>query len=240
MLRPTSATKKNLLLGICGLALGTFIGISLASARHQSAAAPRSPATQQAQPPDANPTGDQQLLKTSAESVRRAKNEPQNFKAQLEAAEVYYQIEGYEQAIAFLERADRLRPNSDEVVTALANVNFLARHYEEAARWFTAALNKHPDDVNLRTDLGMTFLFRAPPDVERALAEFRRSLAINPQHEPTLQHMIIALARKGERDRAQLFLEKLEKINPQNSALEALRLELDQTRAENAQPAGHD
>jgi tetratricopeptide (TPR) repeat protein len=263
MLRPTSATsreglpspasvpnarakflnpanKKNLLLGMCGLLVGSFIGLSLASARHQSTEAQPSPATQQAQAPGANPTGDQQLIKTSAETIRRAKNEPQNFTAQLQAAEVYYQIEGYEQAIALLEHADQLRPNSDEVVTALANVNFLARHYEEAERWFRAALNKHPDDVNLRTNLGMTFLFRTQPDFERALTEFRRSLEINPQHEPSLQNMIIALARKGERAQAQLFLEKLEKINPRNTALEALRLELDQTRAANAQLAGHD
>ncbi len=234
MLRPTNATRKNLLLGCCGLLVGILTGISLANTRHQSIAQEPSPAKQQAT------SGDQQLIKNSAETIRRAKNEPQNFEAQLQAAEVYYQIEGYEQAIVFLSRAAQLRPESDEVVTALANVNFLARHYEEAERWFTAALKQHPSDVNIRTDLGMTFLFRTPPDFDRALTEFRRALALDPQHEPSLQNMIIALARKGERAEARLFLEKLEKINPQNTALEALRLELAQTRAAETQPAGHD
>ncbi|MBV9957957.1 MAG: tetratricopeptide repeat protein [Acidobacteria bacterium] len=235
MLRPTNATQKNLLLGCCRLLVGILTGISLANARHQSIAQGPSPAEQ----PQAT-SGDQRLIKSSAETIRRAKNEPQNFEAQLQAAEVYYQIEGYEQAIAFLSRAEQLRPESDEVVTALANVNFLARHYEEAERWFTAALRQHPSDVNIRTDLGMTFLFRAPPDFDRALTEFRRALALDPQHEPSLQNMVIALARKGERAEARLFLEKLEKINPQNTTLEALRLELAQTRPAEAQPAGHD
>jgi tetratricopeptide (TPR) repeat protein len=230
-----SLRKTNLLLCVGGLLLGFVIGASIANSRIQSVSARRSPATPEKRGANlstapAKAGNDKQLMEDSAAAIQMAKNEPENFTAQLQAAEIYYQIQGYAQAIEFLERADRLRPHSDEVVLALGNINFLAGRYEEAERWFTAALDQRPDDVNIRTDLGMTFLFRQPPDFERAVKEFRRSLAIDPRHEPSLQNIIVALARQGDRAQAQEFLQQLEKINPQNATLNQLRLELSQRR----------
>ena len=122
-------------------------------------------------------------------------------------------------------------------MVALGNIDFVAGRYEEAEQWFTAVLDKRPNDVNIRANLGMTFLFREQPDLERAIIEFRRSLNLQPRHEPSLQNIVIALARKGDRAQAQLMLEQLERINPQNTALDKLRLELGQMRTASARTA---
>jgi tetratricopeptide (TPR) repeat protein len=235
--------KSNILLGTSGLLVGSIVGMAVAMTLNHPGGALRAqappPQTQSVNLPSA-PTkavAEKQIMDEAAVAVRQAKNEPDNFDAQLQAAEIYYQIGAYEQAIEFLRRANQLRPGSDEVMVALGNIDFVAGRYEEAERWFTAVLDKHPNDVNIRTNLGMTFLFREQPDFERALIEFRRSLASNPRHEPSLQNIIIALARKGDRAQAQLMLARLERVNPQNTALDKLRLELGQMRTGSAQTA---
>ena len=235
--------KSNILPGIGGLMVGFIVGMSIANLLNHDGGVLRlqatPPKTQSVNlsPAPTKVVADEQIMEVAAVTIRQAKNEPENFDAQLQAAEIYYQVGGYEQAIEFLKRANQLRPQSDEVMVALGNIEFVAGHYEEAEQWFTAVLNKHPNDVNIRTNLGMTFLFREPPNLERALMEVRRSLNINPRHEPSLQNMVIALARKGDRAQAQLMLEQLERVNPQNTALDKLRLELGQMRTGSAQTA---
>ncbi|MDQ3133507.1 MAG: tetratricopeptide repeat protein, partial [Acidobacteriota bacterium] len=93
--------------------------------------------------------------------------------------------------------------------------------------WYTAALLKKPDDVNVRTDLGITYLLRAPADPARAITEFRRSLERDPTHVPTLQNLVVALTRKGEKQEARATLTKLEQLAPDNPTLPRLRAELD-------------
>src|SRR3712207_8650423 len=46
---------------------------------------------------------------------------------------------------------------SYETIVQLGNNNFEARRYETAERWYKEALAKKPDDVNVRTDLGLTY-----------------------------------------------------------------------------------
>jgi tetratricopeptide (TPR) repeat protein len=218
--------KSNILLGLSSLMVGSIVGMSIANSLNYSGGALRSSATPPPPPQSVNlspapakAVAGQQIMEEAGITIRQAKNEPENFDAQLQAAEIYYQVGGYEQAIGFLQRANQLRPGSDEVMVALGNIDFVSGRYEEAEQWFTAVLDKHPNDINIRTNLGMTFLFREQPDLERALIEFRRSLKINPRHEPTLQNMALALARKGDRAQAQLMLARLERVNPQNAAL---------------------
>ncbi|MEJ7713883.1 MAG: tetratricopeptide repeat protein [Pyrinomonadaceae bacterium] len=71
-----------------------------------------------------------------------------------------------------------------------------------------------PNDVNVRTDLGLTFVFRKPEKYDRAIAEFRKSLEVNPKHEQTLQNLAFALAQKQDMTEAQAVLKKLEEVNP--------------------------
>src|SRR5918911_2334848 len=231
-------SKENILFSIIGLLLGLIIGFVVTNSINQSGGgATRTQSargTQQTSelPPDhpaipSNGVADpqQQMTPPAAvtEAIQKARNEPNNFEAQMKAAELFYEIHRYDEAIDFLLRANQLRPDSYETVVALGNTYFDAERYKEAEQWYTAALIKNPDDINVRTDLGLTFLFREPPDLDRAIKEFRKSLQLDPRHEQTLQNLTVALTKKGDAKEARATLARLEEVNPRSDALDKLR-----------------
>jgi tetratricopeptide (TPR) repeat protein len=65
----------------------------------------------------------------------------------------------------------------------LGNLYFDADRYDEAARWYEAALKIDPKNANASTDLGIAYYYQNQAD--RALAQFERSLAIDPKHTKT-------------------------------------------------------
>ena len=244
-------SKDSIFFSIIALLLGLIIGFMAANSINRSGAQPvqvAAGAGGQSLPPGHPPVPagaaaaadqpDPLAMEALREAAGAAKNEPGNFDAQMKAAQLAYNAQRYEQAIEFLRRADRLRPDTYEVVVALGNANFDAESYEEAEKWYAAALAQKPDEINVRTDLGLTFMFRQTPDLDRAISEFRRSLQVNPNHMQTVQNMTVALTRKGQAEEAQAMLDRLEGINPNNPALPTLRGELEKLRsAADAKPA---
>jgi tetratricopeptide (TPR) repeat protein len=231
--------RENILFSLIGVGFGLFFGFGFASWANMRAAATLvgdGRAVQSALP--SNGVADQQRLETAAQAaVKAARENPSDYEAQMQAARASFQTERLEDVLEFLLRANTLKPDELEPVVALGNVNYDTGNYLAAEKWYTAALAKKPDDINVRTDLGLTFLLRTPPDTERALTEFRRSLEIDPRHEPTLQNMVVALTRKGDKVEARATLAKLESLNPNNPALTQLRTGLDTGGAEKT-PAG--
>jgi tetratricopeptide (TPR) repeat protein len=232
-------TKDNILFSVIGLLLGFIIGFMFANSANQRAVQPLSPAlTQQnpALPPDHPPiqTGaNQQAAMADAQAAAKlAKDQPDNFEAQMKAAEASYQIQRFDEAAEYLKRANQLRPQAYEPLVHLGNVYFDAERYDEAEKWYTEALKMKPDDVNVRTDLGLTFMFRTPPDTGRAIKEFRASLERDPRHEQTLQNMVVALTRAGNAKEAEETLAKLQEVNPANASLSKLRSELDSLKSQ--------
>ncbi|HEX8458795.1 MAG TPA: tetratricopeptide repeat protein [Pyrinomonadaceae bacterium] len=220
--------RENILFSLVGIGFGLFFGFGFASWANLRSATlvGDGRATQGALP--SNGVADQQRLETAAQAaVKAARENPSDYEAQMQAARASFQTDRVEDVLEFLLRANTLKPDELEPVVALGNVNYDTGNYQAAEKWYTAALAKKPDDINIRTDLGLTFLLRTPPDTERALAEFRRSLALDPRHEPTLQNMVVALTRKGDKAEARATLAKLESLNPKNPALSQLRAGLE-------------
>jgi tetratricopeptide (TPR) repeat protein len=235
-------TRDNIFFSIIALLLGLIIGFVTANSINRSWAPPAQAAAagSQALPPGHPPVPagaaaadqpDPRAMEAVMAAVSLARNEPGNFEAQMKAAEASYNIQRYEQAIEFLKRADQLRPDNYDVIVALGNSYFDAESYEEAEKWYAAALVQKPDEVNIRTDLGLTFMFRKSPDLDRAVQEFRRSLEINPNHMQTLQNMTVALTRSGRAEEAQAALDRLESVNPNNTALQTLRGDIEKLRS---------
>ena len=144
-------TRDNLLFAIIGLLLGFIIGFMFHSSMSQRAPVGATTATGQSLPadhPQAQPTRDpKQVFAEVQASIAQAKNEPKNFDAQLKAAELYYQIQRYDSAIEFLQKANELRPDDYSTLVALGLVNLDAEHYDASQKWYRAALAKKPDDV---------------------------------------------------------------------------------------------
>lgn len=223
-------TKDNILFSVVGLLLGFIIGFMFANSANQRAAQPASAAQTQANPalppdhpPIQNGANQQAAMADAQAAVKLAKDQPNNFEAQMKAAEAFYQIQRFDEAAEYLKRANQLQPQAYEPIVNLGNVYFDAQRYEEAEKWYTEALKLKPDDVNVRTDLGLSFMFRTPPQTDRAIKEFRASLERDPLHEQTLQNLTTALVQKGDAKEAQATLAKLEAVNPSNPAISDLR-----------------
>jgi len=142
-------TRDNLLFVIIGVLLGFIIGFLFASNVNQPNSATVLPSAQMPadHPPGAsgqNPGGMQAEVTASLE---KARNEPENFEAQVNAAQLYYQIQRFDQAIEFLLKANQLKPDDYQTIAALGVVNLDAGHYAVAETWYRAALARKKDDV---------------------------------------------------------------------------------------------
>ncbi|CAN5588640.1 hypothetical protein BH10ACI3_BH10ACI3_18730 [soil metagenome] len=233
--------KDNILFGIVGLLAGLIIGFMFANSVNQKAVVVSPSAdikSNSNMPPDHPPIppgstmpgpagGEKGVITPAAQAaIDKAKAAPDDFDAQLSAAEATYQIELFDEAINYLKAANKIRPDDREVVVHLGNANFDAEHYEEAEKWYAAALAKKGDDVNVRTDYGLTFVFRAQPNYDRAIEEFTKSLALDPGHVQTLQNLTVAYTKKGDAAKANATLAKLEGIDPKNTALTKLKSDI--------------
>jgi tetratricopeptide (TPR) repeat protein len=232
-------TKENFLFAIIGLLLGVIVGFTVANTINQKASVrPASVAESGIQseqlPPDhpalpSNAVGGQQqggALPEVQQAIQRAKDQPNNFDAQMEAASLFTQINRYDDALQYLTQANKLKPDNYEAIVALGNTNFDAHNYDLAQKWYEQALAKKADDINVRTDYGLSLMFGNQADYDRAIAEFQESLQKDPNHQPTLQNLVVALSQKGDAAGAETMLHRLEQINPQNPALPQLRARL--------------
>ncbi len=234
--RNINLSKDNVLFAIVGLLTGLIVGFIVANSLNESGAA-MSPATSgdmrmnSNMPPghpDIGAAGNQGSMQPQMlESIDKAKQDPTDFEAQLKAAEAYYQIERFPEAIQYLTAANKLRPDDRDVIVHLGNANFDASNYDEAQKWYLAALAKKPDDVNVRTDLGLTYVFREPADYDKSIEEFNKALAIDANHIQTLQNLTVAYTKKGDAAKAKETLAKLESVDPQNVALARLKTDVD-------------
>jgi cytochrome c-type biogenesis protein CcmH/NrfG len=122
--------------------------------------------------------------------------------------------------------------NPDDAVTRvqLANMYFDAGRFQEAAEWYEQALKIHPKDVNASTDLGITYYYMDQPD--RALAQFDRSLGVDPGHAKTLLNIGIvrAFGKKDLKGAADVW-QKVLVVAPSSEEARAARQALDGLRS---------
>jgi tetratricopeptide (TPR) repeat protein len=140
------------------------------------------------------------------------------------------------EAIRVLKRAEAAAPQDYDTLVMLGNASFdMARatdpaQFKVARSYYVKALAQKPADINVRTDMGLTYYFDTPSDPKRAIQEYRRSLAQDPHHEMTLQNLVAALIATGEVAEAQQHLDELQRVNAANPALSDLRAQLAQRR----------
>jgi tetratricopeptide (TPR) repeat protein len=224
--------KENTLFGIIGLLMGLIVGFYFANSVNQgaSAASTVTGGTQQTAqgnlpPGHPNVPGNNNQTGSMPETqavIDKARQNPNDFQAQLDAADLYYQIQRFDGAIEFLKKANELQPDNYDVIVQLGNANFDADNYQVAEKWYENALAKKPGEANVRTDYGLTFMFRETPDYDRAIAEFNKVLATDPKHEQALQNLTVAYTKKGDAVRAKASLDKLTDTAPSNVTIKKL------------------
>ncbi|MFL6254678.1 MAG: tetratricopeptide repeat protein [Pyrinomonadaceae bacterium] len=231
--------RENVLFSVVGLLLGYVVAFHLVVYVNQSQATMAATAAESAEGLPANHPAvageggaDKQRLLAEAEKVAgTARKEPDNFDAQVKAAESYFEAGSFEDAIDFMTRANKLRPDDYDTVVRLGNFYSSAGRFEDAARWYTAALSKRPDDCDARSELALTFYMRKPSQPEKAITELRRSLQTDPNHLPSLHNLTLMLMETKQYAESETTLARLEKADPTYEQLPRLREELRKARA---------
>jgi len=175
-------SRENLLFAIIGILFGFIVGFMFASSMSQKTASQQAAASSQALPPDHPPVGgapnqpDPQAMRAEvAASLEKARSEPTNFEAQVKAAELYYQIQRYDQAIEFLLKANQLKPTDYRTVVILGMVNLDAGHYDTAEKWYRAAMKMKSDDTMVLSGLAAATLERGDAKAaEDAIAKLEK------------------------------------------------------------------
>jgi len=186
-------TRDNLLFAIIGILLGFIAGFLLAGNISQREAAQRAlPTSAQSQnlpanhppvPGDQQTSGEggQQMLASVQTAMKQARENPNDFDAQVTAAKLEYQIQRFDQAIEYLLAANKLKPDNTEVLAMLGEANMDAQHFDAAIKWYKAALAKNPKDI---TSLdGYCFVLLQSGDAKNAEDALNKLAKADPNNQ---------------------------------------------------------
>ena len=121
-------------------------------------------------------------------------------------------------------------PGNAEPRVQLGNHYFDGERFDEATRWYSAALEINPNDVNASTDLGIAYYYTNQPD--RALQQFERSLAIDARHSKTLLNVGVVRAwGKQDLDGAAKAWQRVIEVAPNSEEAARARQGLEGIRA---------
>ena len=238
--------RENILYAIAGIVLGFFIGFFFANAnwqRPQAGANVRSSVREDGsaraldetqtggQLPPGHPSlsgeeGNTAPAATSAQAqsaMDTADRNPRDYDAQMRAAANFYQLRDFNKAVVYLNRALAVRPNDRDALTGMGQTKYQLGDYTSAAAHFEKILAQNPNDADVRASLGDAFFQRQPPDYDRAIAEYRKALDIDPKHEHALAALADTMLRKGDKAAARDLIDKLTAVNSSHGALPTLR-----------------
>jgi tetratricopeptide (TPR) repeat protein len=196
--------RENLLFAIIGILLGFIVGFMFASSMSQKVAQNQTASASQNLPADHPPVGGAQaggagdpsaMRQQVTEQIQKARNEPTNFDAQITAAQLFYQIERYDQAIEFLLKANQLKPTDYETVANLGLVNLDAGHFDQAEKWYRAAAKMKPDDERVIAGVAAATLGKGDAKAaEVAIADLEK---LNPSSTdlPTFKQKLAGLKK---------------------------------------------
>jgi tetratricopeptide (TPR) repeat protein len=243
-------SKNNILYGIIGLFAGLLISFIVTNALHTGGGgvAARSAAVESANDNSATKAAtDDSSAAPSDEEIRGAiaKTDARadDIRLQRNFGLALYQYSQQAQETRYLPDIARILkraydddPKDHDLTVSLASVYFDIGQssdpagFVEARKYYLKALEMKPEDASVRASLGQTYYFAKPSDPQRAIVEYRKSLAIDPRHEAALQNLASALITTGNHEEAQKRIEELQKLNSSNPALSNLRAQLAQSR----------
>jgi cytochrome c-type biogenesis protein CcmH/NrfG len=135
-----------------------------------------------------------------------------------------------EQRASELKTAADKNPADAATRVELGNMYFDAGRFPEAVDWYQQALKIQPKDVNVSTDLGIAYYYMNEPD--RALAQFDKSIAVDPAHAKTLLNIGIvrAFGKQDLKGAAEVW-QKILIVAPSSAEARAAKQALDGVRS---------
>ena len=127
-----------------------------------------------------------------------------------------------ESRAAALEASADSNPADAAVRVQLGNLYFDSERFPEAEHWYRDALKLEPRNVDVSTDLGITYYYMNQPD--NALLQFERSLQMEPRHTKTLLNIgIVRAFGKQDLDGAARAWQRVIEIAPGSPEAETAR-----------------
>ena len=178
------------------------------------------------------------------QKIAEADRNPTNFVFQKNLGIALYRYATVKQDAALLSDVARLLTRVYEndkkdydVGVMLGNIYFDIGYFKKenekfqtAREFYQKALAQKPDDVDVRTDFGLTYFLENPPQTEKAILEFQKSLQANPKHEKTLQVLTQALLEQNKPDEAEKYLARLKEVNQNNPSVNDLTNQLEKAK----------
>jgi tetratricopeptide (TPR) repeat protein len=164
----------------------------------------------------------QGMMASVAQTIEKAKSNPKDFQAQLEAAQVQAQIGRTKEAVEFLlvaYDADPAATGKTGAFPFMGQYYFEDKNYDEAEKWFRRAVEADPADADVFVELGAIQLQRQPPSPDKAIKEIEQALKINPKSGHALGHLIDAYLMKKDAAQAEASLAKLKEAEPKNQRI---------------------
>lgn len=128
------------------------------------------------------------------------------------------------------------QPTNPQPRIELANLYFDSERYADAIKWYDEAFKLNPKDVNVSTDLGVSYYYTNQPD--KALAQFDESLKIDPKHTKTLLNQgIVRAFGKQDLAGAEQAWQQVIQNDPNGAEGQAAKRALDSLKS--AHPGGN-
>ena len=126
-------------------------------------------------------------------------------------------------------------PKNAQSRVQLGNLYFDAGQYQEAVKWYAAALALEPKAVDVSTDLAISYYYTEQPDL--ALKQMAYSLSVDPKHAKTWLNLGVVRAF-GKQDMAGATdaWDQVIKLAPGSEEAQAAQRALDNLKA--AHPGG--
>jgi tetratricopeptide (TPR) repeat protein len=134
--------KRNLTFAIVGLAVGLFSGFKFANANYRGEIKATRDRTAAQVVREGGQSGPGMSQVQAA--IEKARANPQDHDAQIQAAELFIDIRRPDGALEFLNRALTIKPNDATTLAALGEVYYLQRKFDESIKYTRQALKAQP------------------------------------------------------------------------------------------------
>ncbi len=209
---------------IGGLVFGVLLGYGLFNAVEDrpreggsSAAAIAGPAGPPAPTQVAGGGGGAPAMVQINELKRRLEQNPGDVPALLQLGDLYRQINRWDEASGYYDRAAAVQPDNLELQLALAHASQDSGRCEQAVPYYPRVLEGKPRDPDVLTDLGVCF--RSLGRFEEALEQFRSASAADPKHWQSVYNTAVVtgfdLNRHEQADEAVQRLRTLRPDSPE-------------------------
>jgi Flp pilus assembly protein TadD len=213
--------KNKYLFGLIGILAGFLISFFVTKSINESQAGA---ATSNSSATARGPGGpnQQQMMSDVAQTIEKAKNNPQDYEAQVNAARSFAQIGRNKEAAEFLEKAYEINPAELGKLGAIGFIgmsHFEEKNFAEAEKWFLRALELTPNNPDLLIELASTFLEREPAAPDKAIERLQQALKTEPRNGHALGHLVEAYLLKKDVRAAEEALERLKEAEPANTRI---------------------